>query len=153
MTLKVSDANEEIEQLRKQWIVLEALMGGTPAMRLAGEKLLPQWPAEDEAAHRTRLRTATLFPAYRRTVAVMSGKPFAKPLDLVDAPPNITQWADDIDLQGVSLHSFAAEMFEETFYGIAGILVSYPKATQQFRSRAEQELSGQRPYFVRVMHN
>lgn len=155
MALEVFQPNEDITALQKEWATIEALMGGTPAMRAAGEKLLPQWPAEDVGAYQTRLRTATLLPAYRRTVNVMSGKPFAKPLDLVDAPPSMATWAEDIDLQGVSLHSFAAEMFDEVVgYGLAGILVSYPKAAPApFRSKAEQEASGQRPYFVRVKHN
>lgn len=153
MPLAVYDTSDEIGHMRKQWAVLEDLNGGTPAMRKAAARHLPQWPAEDPIAYGARLATATLFPAYRRTVGVMSGKPFAKPLDLVEAPASIEAWAEDIDLQGVSLHSFAAEMFEETFYGLAGILVSYPKAGAVFRSKAEQEASGQRPYFVRVMHN
>jgi hypothetical protein len=153
MPLAVNEPNDEIKELRKQWLVLEALSAGTPAMRQGGEAFLPQWPAEDIAAYRARLNTATLFPAYRRTVGVMSGKPFAKPLGLIDAPASIETWAEDIDLQGVSLHVFAQEMFSESFYGLAGILASYPKAGQQFRSKAEQEASGQRPYLVRVLHN
>lgn len=154
MPIAVYDPSEEVQALRKEWTVLDDLLGGTPAMRKAGTRHLPQWPAEDPGAYAARLATATLFPAYRRTVGVMSGKPFAKPLDLVDAPASIETWAEDIDLQGVSLHSFAAEMFWESVgAGLAGILVSYPKVAGAFRSQAEQESSGLRPYFVRVMHN
>lgn len=154
MPLAVFEPSDEITDLRKQWAVLEDLNGGTPAMRKAAARHLPQWPAEDPLAYGARLATATLFPAYRRTVGVMSGKPFAKPMDLVDAPASIEAWAEDIDLQGVSLHSFAAEMFQEVAgFGLSGILISYPKAGATFRSKAEQEASGNRPYFVRVMHN
>jgi len=154
MPIAVNDPNDEIKALRLEWEVLEPLMGGTQKMRDAGVGLLPRWPAEDEAAYQTRLRTATLFPAYRRTVGVMAGKPFSKPLDLVDADPSVKRWAEDIDLQGVSLHNFAAEMFQEVMgYGLAGILVSYQKpGAQPLRSRAEEQASGRRPYFVRVMH-
>lgn len=154
MPIAVNDPNDEIKALRLEWEVLEPLMGGTQKMRDAGVGLLPRWPAEDEAAYQTRLRTATLFPAYRRTVGVMAGKPFSKPLDLVDAPTNVQTWAEDIDLQGVNLHNFAAEMFQEVMaYGLAGILVSYQKpGDKPLRSRAEELASGRRPYFVRVMH-
>lgn len=154
MTLEVNDPNDDIKALRLEWEVLEPLMGGTQKMRDAGVGLLPRWPAEDEAAYQTRLRTATLFPAYRRTVGVMAGKPFSKPLDLVDAPKQVETWAEDIDLQGVNLHNFAAEMFQEVMgFGLAGILVSYQKpGDKPVRSRAEEVASGRRPYFVRVMH-
>lgn len=155
MALAVNEPNDEIRALQEQWCKLEALDGGTPAMRKAGKSLLPQWPAEEDAAYAARLSTATLFPAWKRTVNVMSGKPFSKALTLSDASPSIEKWAEDIDQQGVSLHSFAAEMFREDMgYGLAGILVDYPRAPEGgFRSRAEQEASGQRPYWVRVKHS
>ncbi len=154
MPIAVYDTNDEITARRKEWAVLDALMGGTPAMRKAGQTLLPMWPAEDGKAYDMRLVTATLFPAYRRTVGVMSGKPFAKPLQLKDADPQIEQWAEDIDLQGVSLHSFAAEMFQEPVaYGLGGILVSYPRVPEGgFRSKGEMPAS-MRPYLVRVKHS
>lgn len=154
MPIAVNDPNEEVKAMRLEWEVLEPLMGGTQKMRDAGVGLLPRWPAEDEIAYQTRLKVATLFPAYRRTVGVMAGKPFAKPLDLVDADPQVEKWAENIDLQGVNLHNFAAEMFAEGMgFGLAGILVSMPQpGAQPVRSRAEEQASGRRPYFVRVMH-
>lgn len=157
MPLSVNSPNEEIEALRKQWSVLEALLGGTPAMRAAGQSLLPRWPNEEQEGYEARLKTATLMPAYRRTVSVMSGKPFSKALALEDAPRQIEDLAEDIDLQGVSLHSFAAEMFSETVgYGLGGVLVEYPRigpAPQGVRTVAQVEAAGLRPYWVRVMHN
>jgi len=136
--------------------MLEALMGGTAAMRKAGDKYLPKWPNEEKASWDSRLKTATLFPAYRRTVSVMSGKPFSKALTLSDdTPDQIEEWAEDIDREGVNLHTFAAEMFQESFYGLAGILVEAPKADSPDApvTRAAQKAAGVRPYFVRVMHN
>lgn len=155
MAIAVNTPSAEITELAKAWAVLEPLMGGTPAMRQASTRMLPQWPNEETAAYAARLATATLFPAYRRTVTVMAGKPFAKALTLSDdAPPSIVQWADDVDLQGNNLHSFAAEMFEESFYGLAGVLVEYPRvpAAEGPRTVAQVERSGQRPYLVRVKH-
>jgi hypothetical protein len=154
MALAVNEPNDEIRALQEQWCKLEALDGGTPAMRKAGVSLLPQWPAEEDASYKARLHTATLFPAWKRTVNVMSGKPFSKALTISGAAPSIENWAEDIDQQGVSLQNFAAEMFREPLgYGLAGILVDYPRAPKGgFRSRADQEASGQRPYWVRVKH-
>lgn len=157
MALAVHECCEEIKEIGKDWCLLEALDGGTRKMRQAGETFLPKWPAEEDAAYAARLGTATLFPAWKRTVSVMSGKPFSKPLSLKDADPNIEQWAQDIDRQGSSLHTFAAEMFQETIgYGLDGILVDYPRigpAPQGGRTVAQVEAAGLRPYWVRVKHN
>src|SRR6478672_13164360 len=105
MPLAVNEQSAEAKRLAEQWTVLEALQGGTPAMRAAGKAFLPQWPNEEAASYSARLATATLFPAYRRTVGVMASKPFSEKLALSeDAPASIVQWAEDIDRQGVSLH-------------------------------------------------
>lgn len=155
--LAVHQPNRDVADLRKQWCMIESLHRGTLAMREAGKAFLPQWPGEQEDAYKARLLTATLFPSYKRTVGVMSGKPFAKPLALKDAPDDVVKWAENIDLQGVSLHSFAAEMFEEVVgYGLAGILVEHPVATPSStgtKTKAQVEASGNRPYFVRVKHD
>lgn len=154
MPLAVNEQSEEVKALAVEWPMLEALIAGTAEMRKASTAFLPQWPAETPEAYRARLSVATLFPAYRRTVNVMSGKPFSKTVTL-DAPARIAEWAEDIDLQGVSLHSFAAEMFQEVIgFGLAGILVEYPRAEPAAgRTVAQVERAGLRPYWVRVRHD
>ena len=156
MPLAVNEQSAEVAAMAEQWPVLSTLTGGTPAMRKAGKAYLPQWPNEEAESYTARLNTATLFPAYKRTVAVMSSKPFAKPLTLSeDTPASIQAWAKDIDRQGVSLHRLAAEMFEESFAGVCGVLVDYPQQVpvKNGRTVAQVEASGARPYFVRVMHS
>jgi len=156
MPIAVNQKSAEVESLGKQWPLLEALMEGTPAMREGKTAYLPRWPNEEPDSYAARVATATLFPAYRRTVRVMAGKPFSKDVTLSeDTPESIKNWSEDIDLQGVSLHSFAAEMFEESFYGLAGILVDYPRvgpAPNGVRTVAQVEATGARPYWVRVKH-
>ena len=156
MPIAVNQKSAEVDSLAKQWPLLEALMEGTPAMREGTTQYLPRWPNEEADSYRARVATATLFPAYRRTVRVMAGKPFSKDVTLSeDTPESIKNWSEDIDLQGVSLHSFAAEMFEESFYGLAGILVDYPRvgpAPNGVRTVAQVEATGARPYWVRVKH-
>jgi hypothetical protein len=148
----VNAPSAAVAAMAVEWPMLEALMGGTARMRGCGERLLPRWPGEEPESYRARLATATLFPALRRTVSAMVGKPFAKALTLA-APAEIAGWADDIDLEGVSLHVFAAEMFAEALtYGLAGILVETPLPVEGVITQADQAAAGVRPYFVRVMH-
>lgn len=158
MALKVNQRSDEVNALAETWPTLDALVGGTPAMRKAGKSLLPQWPGEQSDSYACRLATATLFPAYLHTVEVMAGKPFSKKLTLSeDTPPDIVALSDDIDKEGVNLHAFAAEMFQESFFGLAGILVDAPKqivsSTGGEPTEAEQKKAGIRPYWVRVKHS
>jgi len=156
MPLAVNEQSAEVKALAREWAILDALQGGTLAMRDAGKALLPQWPNEEPLSYAARLNVATLFPAYQRTVNVMAAKPFAKPLTLSEgAPGSIKTWAQDIDRQGCSLHAFAAEMFSESFAGLCGVLVEYPRMVpvKNGRTVAQVEASGARPYFVRVMHH
>jgi hypothetical protein len=172
MTTKVDDASPEVMAQRAHHPMLEALLGGTPAMRAGKTRYLPKWPREDDDAYDKRVGTATLFPAYRRTVSVMVGKPFSKELTFSkDTPveiqgveadenePNVTPkpgWADDIDLQGTCLHVFAAETFEESFYGLCFLLAEAPPATATGTANpsvADQERANIRPYLVRIDHS
>lgn len=169
MATAVNEKSAAVSALSVDWPMLEALIGGTRAMRSAKESLLPKWPNEEKESYDTRLGTATLFPALRRTVSVMTGKPFAKaltfgedvPVEIAGVPAKDDQarvpgWADDIDREGVNLQSFAAEMFAEGLsFGLCGILVEAPKPLQPKGAkvtRAEQQQADVRPYFVRVKH-
>lgn len=152
----VADKAPEIAEMDCVWEMLDALMGGTRDMREAGEKLMPRFPNEEIRAHQTRIKTATLFPAYRRTVNVMAAKPFSKPLTFSkETPDQIRAWCNDVDLEGVNLDAFAAEMFKESFNGIAAIVVDVPASPAGVAPRtvAEERAIGLRPYLVRVMHD
>lgn len=160
----VHDCTKTVLEMREDWRITEDLMNGTRAMRKAGVRHMPKWPNEAQEAYEARVKTATLFPAYRRTVSVMAGKPFSKALTLGDAPQSVLDkwkpWTDDIDRSGVSLNVFAAEtMIEAVAHGLCGIYVDVPKAAEVPRTEAgvttlaAEQAAGVRPYFVRVNHN
>jgi hypothetical protein len=81
----------------------------------------------------------------------MTGKPFSKPVTLGDdTPSRIREWSGDIDLQGRDLHAFAADLCASALaYGIAGILVDFPK-TRNLPTVADERAAGVRPYFVQI---
>ncbi|HWH72861.1 MAG TPA: DUF4055 domain-containing protein [Methylibium sp.] len=140
--------------MAEHWAVASALLGGTAAMRAAGEALLPKWPNEEQAAYSSRLKTATLFPAFARTVGVMAGKPFSKALTFgEDVPPKLLELCDNVDMQGRNLHSFASDCLAEAVgYGFGGILVDYPTTNGQVRTLADEKAINARPYMVHVKH-
>lgn len=154
MAQKVQTRSPEVDALAQNWPIAEALLGGTRAMRAAGTSFLPRWPGEEKESYDARLATATLFPAFGRTLGVMSGKPFSKQITLgEDTPAKIKTWCDDVDLQGNSLHTFAAMMMDEALgFGLAGILVDYPRVSGA-RTLADERAIGARPYMVAIRHN
>jgi hypothetical protein len=157
----VAKQSAAVVKMSEHWPMLHALMGGTSAMRMAGKEFLPQWPAEDDQSYNARLAVATLFPAYSRTVSVLTGKPFSKPLTYgEDVPARIKELTENIDLEGRNLDAFAADIFHEAMAdGICGILVDVPTTegaetkADGVRTVADEKAAGIRPYLVHIKHN
>lgn len=128
-----------------------ALMGGTAAMRGEKTAYLPKFAKESQEAYDNRLACSWLFNGYRKTVKDMTGRVFAKPIELVDADSQITGWCENIDMQGRDLSTFAREVFEDGLSGpgISYIMVDAPQretpVTQA--AAAKQNL---RPYMVHL---
>lgn len=154
MTLSIQHQAPEVVAMAQHWPVTDALLGGTHAMRAAGETYLPMETREDPNDYKRRLATATLFPAFRRTLGVMSGKPFSKALTYGQTVPDvIRQYCDDVDMQGRNLHTFASEvLWEALAYGMCGVLVEYPQASQ-LATLDDERRAGVRPYFVAIKHS
>ena len=138
-----------VQKMAEDWHIVTTLLGGTKAIRAAGEKYLPKWAAETDEAYQQRLNSATLFPAFLRTVDILAAKPFSKELTPnEDVPARLLPWLKNIDLQGKNLQTFAAHLFNEIIaYGISYVLVEFPKA-QGIRTLQDEQASGIRPYFV-----
>lgn len=154
MTSDVRKQSPIVAKMAEDWPLIDALMGGTKAMRQAGEKYLPKWPAEDAESYKSRLATATLFPAYSRTVSVLTGKPFSKQITIgEDVPARLVDWLENVDLQDRNLHSFASDIcIEALAWGISGILVDCPPKDPSVKTKADEIKIGLRPYFVHVNH-
>jgi hypothetical protein len=154
MALRVQDQSDEVREMSTQWPIVEALLGGTPAMRKAATELLPTFPNEEPKAYESRLGVSTLYPALRRTVSVMAGKPFSKALTLADdVPARVKEYTDNVDLQGRNLHMFAHRIAREALsFGICGVLVDYPK-TPAAATQADVRSIGARPYAVFYKHD
>jgi len=149
----VRKTSAAVDEMAEDWTLIDALTGGTKMMRRAAQKYLPQWPAEDKDSYKERLATATLFPAYARTVSVLTGKPFSKPVKIgEDVPARIQEWLEDVDLEGRNLHAFAADLCAEGLgHGLCGILVDCPP-NPTAKTVADEREAGVRPYFVHIHH-
>lgn len=155
MALQVQDRDSKLDAMAAHWPKIEALLGGTSAMRKAKETYLPKQPAESDDDYTYRLSTSTLFPAFERTCGVMAGKPFAKELTLNKVPAAVEAYVGDVDGEGRSLHAFASDIFDVSAikFGFGGILVDYTKTEGQARTQADEKAMGARPYMVHIKHD
>ena len=58
----VSSKTAAVAKMHGHSVMIDALLGGTEAMRAAGKAYLPQWPREEDDSYQTRLGTSTLLP-------------------------------------------------------------------------------------------
>jgi hypothetical protein len=134
--------------MKPKWDMIEALLGGTEAMRSAGEKYLPRSPRESAMAYQTRRDQSFLFGGYKRILASLAGKPFRRAIALgPDVPALFTKLLENIDLRGSQLNVFAADVFHGLLRnGSVHILVDFPANTNAM-TRLDEILYGARPYW------
>lgn len=148
----VATPSAAVLRMRQNWDLCAALLGGTSTMRAAAEKYLPRWKQEEGDAYTNRLSRAVLFPAYRRTVGTLSGKPFSRPVKVEGVSGEVKEWLENIDLQGRDFGAFASDHFRHTVgYGLGGILADYPTVQNPERvTRADEKAKNIRPYLVTI---
>ena len=116
--------------------LLADLMGGTTAMRRAGQRWLPREASESWTAWRARLGRSVLFNGLSRTVQALAGRPFARPVALAEADDELMRLAADVDGEGTGIGSFAGMLLRALLTdGMVHILVDRPR-------------HGGAPYFV-----
>lgn len=146
---KVDALSPAVEEMAEHWPLIQALVGGTSAMRKAGPRFLPQFPKEPDDAYKIRLGAAVLFPAFTHTASVMAAKPFARPVKIENLPAPIADLLEDVDRAGADFVPYLAMLFEEAMaFGLVGVLVDHP-VTPDIKTLAEAEQAGARPYFAK----
>jgi len=137
-----------VAAIAAEWPILDGLTGGTRAMRRAGRTLLPQFPAEDDAAFQTRLDTAVLTNFFGRTASVMAAKPFSQAVGSARVAPAVAGFLPDIDGQGTEFPGFCEMLLRGCLsHGLGGVLVDCPPAPAGM-TRAEEKAAGIRPFWA-----
>jgi hypothetical protein len=146
-----------VDEMRKDWGIVDALMGGTKAMRAAKTKFLPKWPKESTDTYEARIATSTLLPAFSETVQNMTGRVFAEPIVLSDdVPDDVEEFAENLDCQGNNLQVWAQSFFSKALsHGLCHALVEHPKTVDEegkplHKTKAEEKTAGVRPYVVMI---
>lgn len=157
-TQKPSVATPSSAYLRMlpRWKMIDALLGGTEAMREAGESYLPRYEAESAKNYQVRLARATLFNMTEQTLNTLSGKPFETQIVLgEDVPEPVVALMEDVDQQGNNLQSFCRAWFREAWAkGFSHALIEHatpePREDGTPRTLADDRADGLRPYWVNI---
>jgi hypothetical protein len=133
------------------WKMIDALLGGTAALREAGPNYLPKHPAETADDYRNRLACSVLLNVFERTLDTLAGKPFSEQVKVnEDVPAQIVDRVlDDVDLMGNDLTCFLQSVFRcGLAKGLAHVLTEYPRMDEEMVSYADTTET--RPYFVLI---
>ena len=136
----------------EHWHLPRTLLGGTSAMRKAGEKYLPMESAESESAYKSRLARTTLFNAFSKAVRSLNGKIFEKGVILTGASPDMVELMECVDESGRDLERFLHDVADDAMaMGHTHILVDFPVNPDPERMTKEKEKQlGLRPWWVHV---
>jgi hypothetical protein len=116
------------------WQQMDAVLGGTETMRMAGKKYMPPHTGEETGRYKERLETATLWNQTELTLNGWVGRPFRKPLKLnEDVPEEIKKLEQDIDQQGTNMDTFARSWFK------TGIAKAFCHVLIDFKGSEERE--------------
>jgi len=142
------------ETMSEFWELIHDLLGGTLAMRKAGQTWLPIETCESATAYDTRLGRSILYNGFRDTLNKLSNKPFTHPVRLTELPEELAYLEDDVDGNNKPLDVFIKEVLTNLIeYGIAHILVDHSEieieAGKQLTLADEKRL-GVRVYLINI---
>jgi len=148
---------EQYDLMLQDWELIITLLGGTRAMRDAGEKYLPREAAEGLSAYSARLNRSVLFNGYRDTIQKLCNKPFSKSIIINNLPEELLYLFDDVDGCGKTFETLSKELLEDLInYGKAHIFVDHStipvdiENPNKVLTKAEEEELGLRVYLNRI---
>jgi hypothetical protein len=146
----VATPSPRIAELEEKKELVRTIMGGTAAMRAAGQKFLPKHPAEDANVYKVRLQKTFLDNFVSKAIESATGKIFSKEVQTKDLLPEIETLIEDIDRQGRALSPFIMSVADQAFEdGVSFVLVDMPKI-EGVQTQADEKALGARPYAIHI---
>ena len=141
---------EEHDAMERNWNIIDAVAGGTLALRDGGSKWLPLEPAEDQRDFAIRLRRAIFFNAFERTLHGLVGMVFRKDPELAnDNNDRLKELWENIDNAGTHGAVFSKDLFTSACkYGHSLIYVDMPPPLPEGSTLADERAMNRRPYWV-----
>lgn len=140
---KINDPGPTLAAMLERICLVDDLLGGTITMRNARERWLPKERGEKGRDYESRLSRSFLYEGLRDTIDDISSRPFSKPVALIEKeklPDQLQVIEKDVDGNGLSLTSFAKEVFDfGVRHGLVHVLVDYPPLTGVPTLKEERE--------------
>ena len=150
---KVDDPSLAYNRMAIDWEILHDLLGGTPAMRAAGQKWLPKETAEEDQQYTTRISRSFLFNGYSSALQRLVSKPYSRPITLQNAEnldERLKAIEEDVNFTDQNLTQFGREvLWSAVNYGLTHILIDFPQMTD-VKTLEEEREAGARPIFKHV---
>lgn len=142
--------NKEHVLMSTKWLLPDTLLGGTQAMRNAGETYLPREPKEPIVKWQSRLNRTTLYNQYKKVLNGLVNRPFSRKVNVKECPDKLEYLLDNCDGAGTSLSDFAKEIFKEGVH--RGLTYLYPDFSNvpTDQSIAQEKESNARCLFCHV---
>lgn len=143
------------EAMLQYWDLTDTLVDGIEALRIAGEKYLPKFPAEENTNYKFRLNQTTVMTnIFADIVESLSVKPFEREVMLVgdNVPQAIVDFSDDVDGSGNNLSVFSSNVFYNSVKsGIDWIFIDYPTIDPTIVTLADSKQAGLRPFWTHIL--
>jgi hypothetical protein len=140
-----------------RWELIDTLLGGTEAMRQAGQVFLPQYEKESNKHWQQRLDRNVLTNMIEMTSDHLVGQALkVAPQPDEDVPDAIVELLEDVDGQGTGFPVFAHKIFKDGIEkAFTHVLIDYPStntfnADGEPRTLADDRAENLRPYWVHI---
>lgn len=145
----VTSQHSDYKESLPRWQRCDDVAAGNDAVHAGRTKYLPKLTDQTEENYQKSLDRTILFNATWRTIAGLIGMVFRKP-PIFTVPAAIEPMLEDVTMSGESLFMVCQDITEESLkIGRLGILVDYPRGTDESISVAQAEAYGLRP-FIKV---
>ena len=141
------------QAMENRWWKMSTLLGGTEAMRDAGEDMAPKHENETQINYDDRVMSNVLFNMTDLTLRTWVGRPFGSKITYSDDfAQHLIPLMDDVDLNGNNIDVFARQWFREgVAKAFSHVLVEFPRIEfDVLRTIADDEEMNIRPYLVHI---
>ena len=140
--------DNDFRSASEKWDLVDSLMGGTDSMRNAGTNYLPKYSLEDDELYAMRLKTSTLFNAYKKAVETNVGKITSRQIQVEGGSQYVTDFISNVDSTGRNLNEFSKDVLRSSInHGISYILVDFPRDTTNITL---ENIKDVKPHFVDI---
>jgi uncharacterized protein DUF4055 len=132
------------------WAIINTTLGGTAAMRAAGQTYLPKHMGEKQKNYDERLNTAVFTNFMRLTLDFLVGKPYSEVVQFrQNTPAELLALESDMDLCGNDVTTVTKDFFWKGMAkGWSYLMVEYPTVNETEITLAQAQNSNLRPYWV-----